>query len=85
MSDKTNRATTSAEKTKTSQATWPDFAASLYDKLTGRGANITYEFDDFSFYVPAKLGDESDHFHWKMNGSLNIRTQDDVNSTGRDE
>ncbi|MBA3816608.1 MAG: hypothetical protein H0X29_08845 [Parachlamydiaceae bacterium] len=85
MTDKTNQSTISAEKTKTSQATWPDFAASLYDKLTGRGANITYDFEDFSINVPSKLGEDSDHFHWKMNGKINIRTHDDVNSTDKNE
>jgi hypothetical protein len=75
----------SAEKTKTAQATWPDFAVSLYDQLTGRGAEITYEFDNFNLYIPSKLGEESDHFHWKMNGILNIRTHDQVNQQNSDE
>lgn len=81
---KTKEATTSAEKTKTDQATWPDFAVSLYDKLTGRGAEITYEFDDLNIYIPSQLGQESDHFHWKLNGTLNIRTHDQVNEPGSD-
>lgn len=76
---------TSAEKTKTAQASWPDFAVGLYDKLTGRGAEITYEFDDFNLYIPAKAGEESEHFHWKMEGTINIRTQDQVNPQGSDE
>jgi len=25
---------------------WPDLAIGLYDRLTGRGAEITYEFDN---------------------------------------
>jgi hypothetical protein len=69
----------SAEKTKTKDATWPDFAAGLYDKLSGRGSQITYEFDDLSLFIPAKLGNDSDHFHWKMNGIMRISTQDQVN------
>lgn len=27
--------------------TWPDLAIGLYDKLTGRNAEITYEVEDF--------------------------------------
>ncbi len=34
-----------AEKTKSSEATWPDLLIGIYDKLTGRGAQITYKFD----------------------------------------
>lgn len=67
-----------AEKTKTQDATWPDFAAALYDKLSGRGSKITYEFDDLSIFIPSKLGG-SDHFHWKLNGRLNISTENEVN------
>ena len=32
---------------------WPDLAVGLYDKLTGRGAQITYEFENFNVEVPS--------------------------------
>lgn len=80
MANRTNQPTAAAEKTKTAQATWPDFAISLYDKLTGRGAEITYEFEDFDLFIPSKMGEEAGHFHWKMNGVLNIRTRDQANN-----
>lgn len=57
--------------------TWPEFAIGLYDKLTGRGAQITYEFEDLDLYVPSKVGEEAEHAHWKMDGTLKIRTKDD--------
>lgn len=56
---------------------WPELAIGLYDKLTGRGAEITYEFDDFELFVPSKVGDDADYAHWKMNGSLKIRTKEE--------
>ena len=56
--------------------TWPELAIGLYDKLTGRGAEITYEFDDFDLHVPSKAGDDPEHAHWKMNGTLRIRTRE---------
>ncbi|PSQ76229.1 MAG: hypothetical protein BRD35_06840 [Bacteroidetes bacterium QH_7_62_13] len=56
--------------------TWPELAIGLYDKLTGRDAEITYEFDDFDLHVPSKVGGDADHAHWKMNGTLKIRTQE---------
>ena len=32
---------------------WPDLAISLYDRLTGRGSEITYEFDNMEVAVPS--------------------------------
>ncbi len=58
--------------------TWPDFAASLYDRLTGRGAQITYEFEDFDLFIPTKVGPQPTHAHWKMRGTINIRTTDPI-------
>jgi hypothetical protein len=58
--------------------TWPELAIGLYDKLTGRGAQITYDFEDFDLYVPSKVGEEADRAHWKMDGTLKIRTKDDA-------
>jgi hypothetical protein len=60
--------------------TWPELAIGLYDKLTGRGAEITYEFEDFDLYVPSKAGGSADHAHWKMNGTVKIRTRDEANA-----
>ena len=58
--------------------TWPELAIGLYDKLTGRGAEITYEFDDFELFVPSGTGDQAEHARWKMNGTIRIRTRDDA-------
>ncbi|MAQ93139.1 MAG: hypothetical protein CMM84_06400 [Rhodothermaceae bacterium] len=59
--------------------TWPDLAIGLYDKLTGRGAGIEYEFDDFDLQVPSGTGDAASHAQWKMNGTIRIRTRDAEN------
>ena len=56
--------------------TWPELAIGLYDKLTGRGAEITYEFHDFDVYVPSSTASDARHAHWKVNGMLKIRTRD---------
>ncbi|MEE4377469.1 MAG: hypothetical protein V2J55_08145 [Candidatus Competibacteraceae bacterium] len=56
--------------------TWPDLAVDLYDKLTGRGAEITYEFENLEVYVPSGTSADSQHAKWKMNGMLKIRTRD---------
>ena len=57
---------------------WPELAIGLYDKLTGRGAEITYEFDNFEVAVPSKAGNDAAYASWKMNGALKVRTQDGV-------
>lgn len=78
-----NNDSQAAEKTKTSQATWPDFAAGLYDKLSGGGGKITYEFNDLNVFIPARLGN-SDHFHWKLSGSISIGTENNENQEGNE-
>ncbi|WP_020538325.1 hypothetical protein [Lewinella cohaerens] len=53
--------------------TWPDLAIGLYDRLTERNAEISYNFEDFSLEVPQKVGSER-KTEWKMNGKLTITT-----------
>ncbi len=56
--------------------TWPELALELYDKLTGRGAEITYEFENLEVYVPAHHAEDADMARWKLNGVLKIRTRE---------
>lgn len=55
---------------------WPDLAVGLYDRLTGRNAEITYELDDMHIKVPSGTGPDAEHAEWVFSGSLRIRTQD---------
>lgn len=54
--------------------TWPDLAIGLYDRLTGRNAEITYSFHDMDVSVPSGTGDNATHANWKLNGKLSITT-----------
>ncbi|MEM6552195.1 MAG: hypothetical protein AAF750_08710 [Planctomycetota bacterium] len=56
--------------------TWPDLAIGLYDKLTGRNAEITYEFQNMQIDVPSAAADNAAHATWKVNGILKVRTTD---------
>lgn len=56
--------------------TWPDLAIGLYDKLTGRGAEITYQFEDLQVAVPAGTDSNAAAAKWTLNGTLKIRTRD---------
>jgi len=56
--------------------TWPDLAVGLYDRLTGRNAEITYEFDKLHIKVPSGTGAEAQHAEWVLTGTIKIRTKD---------
>ena len=66
--------------------TWPELAVNLYERLTGRGAEITYDFEDLEVDVPSRVGDDPQYAHWRVNGSVSVRTRDaDGESTWGDE
>jgi hypothetical protein len=56
--------------------TWPELAIGLYERLTGRGAEITYEFEDMQVDVPSKVGGDAEHAQWRLDGTLRIRTRE---------
>lgn len=60
---------------------WPELAIGLYDRLTGRGAEITYDFDQFNVMVPSGTGEGAQHAKWVLSGKLKITTSDGVNSS----
>lgn len=59
---------------------WPDLAIGLYDRLTGRGAEIVYDFEDLSVKIPSGVGADAEHATWHLNGTLKVRTQDTASS-----
>ena len=56
--------------------TWPDLAIGLYDRLTGRNAEITYEAEGLEIAIPSAAADDAKHATWRVNGTLRIRTRD---------
>ncbi|MDX1300973.1 hypothetical protein L4D76_02020 [Photobacterium sagamiensis] len=52
---------------------WPDLAGALYDKLTERHAELTYDFDNVEISVPSGAGEKAPHSTWKFNGTISIR------------
>ena len=64
-----------AETVKETQ-NWPDLAIGLYDRLTGRGAEITYEFDNMEVSVPSSASGNVSYANWKLNGILKVRARD---------
>lgn len=59
----------------TATETWPELAVGLYDALTGRGAEITYNFDHVEVMVPSSATPDATHAPWKINGTLRIQTR----------
>jgi hypothetical protein len=56
--------------------TWPELAIGLYDRLTGRGAEIEYEFDDMEVEVPSSTGDDVEHATWRLDGAVRVTTRE---------
>jgi len=56
--------------------TWPDLAIGLYDRLTGRNAEIAYDFRDMHVKVPSGTGPSAEHAEWVFTGTLKIRTRE---------
>jgi hypothetical protein len=57
--------------------TWPELAIGLYDRLTGRGARITYDFEDMEVDVPSKVGSDADHARWRVDGTIRVTTEEE--------
>ena len=77
MADRTPEHEMSSPTSDAHTRTWPELAIGLYDRLTGRGAEITYEFDGLRVEVPSGTGERADHAKWRLDGTIRIRTRDD--------
>ena len=53
-----------------------DLGMALYERLTGRGAAINYEFQNMEVEVPRDTGASAPRATWKLNGKLRITTDE---------
>lgn len=53
-----------------------DLGMALYERLTGRGAAINYEFQEMLVEVPRDTGPDAPRATWKLNGTLRITTDE---------
>ncbi|MGM0398840.1 MAG: hypothetical protein ACQEQY_07575 [Halobacteriota archaeon] len=68
---------TTAEAEKIEEPTeWSDLAMGLYERLTGRHAEIVYEFEDMEVQVPNKVGEDAEHTPWQIDGTVSITTRE---------
>ncbi|MDZ7704054.1 MAG: hypothetical protein U5L04_06170 [Trueperaceae bacterium] len=58
------------------RTTFVDLGMALYERLTGRGAAINYEFKNMTVEVPRDTGSDSPRATWKLDGTLRITTDE---------
>jgi hypothetical protein len=63
---------------KPERVTWPDFAMVLFDLLTGRKAEVTWEFENLEVHVPISTGTNTEYAVWKLNGLLKVRAREEM-------
>ena len=56
--------------------TWPELAMGLYDRLTGRNAEIHYQFEDMTVEVPSGTGEDAEHAEWRVDGGVRVTTRE---------
>jgi hypothetical protein len=58
------------------ETSWPDLAEGLYERLTGRGTTISYEFSDLLVEVPRSTGPDSPRATWRLHGTVSVSTSE---------
>jgi hypothetical protein len=61
----------------TETTSWPELGIALYDRLTGRNATIEYRFRDINLAVPSGTGEDAEHAHWEIDGTVEITTHEE--------
>jgi hypothetical protein len=59
---------------------WTDLGREMWSFLTGREAAINYRFIDMSVEVPRDTGADAARATWKLHGTLQVTTKDNVSS-----
>ncbi len=60
------------------KTTWPVVAVILFDLLSGRKAEVTWEFERMEIHVPITTGTNTEHAIWKLNGILKVRAREET-------
>jgi len=66
------------ENSNTQTSNWVDLISALFDRLTGKEAIITYEFDNLIIDIPRASGPggkELGSAKWTINGKLIIKAE----------
>jgi len=66
------------KKAKEGSSQWPELMAQLFDRLTGKGTKITYEFQDLEIDIPRATGPQGQDLgtaKWTVNGKIVITAE----------
>ena len=77
-SNRDNRSQSDQENTNNKTTQWVDLISALFDRLTGKEAVITYEFDNLVVDIPKAAGPggkELGSAKWTINGKLIIKAE----------
>ena len=58
-----------------SSSHWADLMAELFDRLTGKGASVSYSFENFVIDIPKAVGPRGQELgsaKWTVNGKIQI-------------
>lgn len=57
---------------------WAELLAQLFDRLTGKGASVSYKFDDLEIDIPKAVGPggrDMGSAKWTINGTIMITAE----------
>ena len=67
------------EKTEQSSSShWAELMEELFDRLTGKGASVTYSFENFVIDIPKAVGPRGQELgsaKWTVNGKIQITAE----------
>ncbi len=73
-----NMTNSGSDKTSKYAGQWADLLADLFDKLTGKEAEVTYTFDNLEINVPEAVGPDGKTLgsaKWTVNGKILIKAE----------
>jgi hypothetical protein len=78
MPSVSNMTNNSSDKGSKYAGQWADLLADLFDKLTGKEAEVTYTFDNLEINVPEAVGPDGKTLgsaKWTINGKILIKAE----------
>jgi hypothetical protein len=64
--------------TKETTTQWADLMAQLFDRLTGKGARVSYNFENLEIDIPRAVGPQGQDLgsaKWTINGRLTMTAE----------
>ena len=67
-----------AKTEQSSSSHWAELMEELFDRLTGKGASVTYSFENFVVDIPKAVGPRGQELgsaKWTVNGKIQITAE----------